>query len=168
MNEIDQQISKLESELQKLKQLREKEKEPKVKLFDGVSTVFFDNLAEKIEKNAKKTCPQAGFCVRCVGDWENDGIYLGNALNDCSWEIVKERGGYVLKLKEKDSSETFEYKGYVWKKWSGKECRPPDIQFNDVVYYVKKSEFDKNVYSHAPCRADWVIWENVVGYFKKV
>jgi hypothetical protein len=174
MNEIDQQISKLEAEIQKLKELREKEKEKekekesKVKLFDGVNLSDFEKISNRINENAQKVNPQANFGVRILSDLENDGIYLGGSFQSfCAWEIIEDNSAYVLKLKEKDSSDTFEYKGYVWKKWSGKAYRPLDIQCNDEVYYVKKSEFDKNVYTHSSCRADRILWENVVGYFKK-
>jgi hypothetical protein len=168
MNEIDQQITKLEAELQKLKEFREKEKESKVKLFDGVNLSDFEQLAEKIEENAQKLISTARFRIRNMGDLKNNGILLGCHYHySCAWEIVKNGADYVLKLKEKDSSDAFEYKGYVWKKWSGKAYRPLDIERNDEVYYVKKSEFNKNVYTHSSCRADLILWGNVVGYFKK-
>jgi uncharacterized protein YdcH (DUF465 family) len=53
MNEIDDQISKLEAEIQKLKELREKEKKSKVNLFDGVHDA--EVVFCKIQENSTKT-----------------------------------------------------------------------------------------------------------------
>lgn len=109
IKKLEQQLQNVQSELETLKKIREKEKKKTQKLFEvsteTIGEIFVDAFA-KLRARAQKIITSAQFDIRYSGDFKYNAIYLGGVKEDgCDWEIVEDHSApcycYILRLREK-------------------------------------------------------------------
>jgi len=172
MSKTDEQIKKLEQELEKLKQIRLQEiqaAKPKPKLFDGDGMAGVRTFFERIERNAQEVSPNACFQIREGGKCSHNAIFLGHH-KDCPWELVEDGTCIILKVKEpEDSKETFEKFRITWKKHDGSKNKPSELKDSDNIGFITKDEFSGEcLFYNSTVYASSVEWDsNILGYYRK-
>ena len=172
MSKTDEQIKKLEQELEKLKQIRLQEIEaakPKPKLFDGNGMAGVKTFFNLIENNAQKVNPDAYFEIRDSGKYAYNAIFLGHR-KDCPWELLEDGNCLILKVKKpEDSKNTFEKFSITWKKHDGSKNKPSELKDSDNIGFITKDEFSgERLFYNSTVYASSVEWDsNILGYYRK-